>query len=148
MAYVTTRDLLNQVRDFHQKLCHCYAEMSELTNRQKLKMLLDYMSWHEEWIEKSLGQYEADAAERILNAWFQFPPHLEREKAFAGIECGPEMDVDDVVKAVLQFDSCVIEFYREAAQRATHEDVRDLFNRLKAMETHEERQAVINALAM
>ncbi len=148
MAYKKTRDVLDKMRLFHKQLSEFYAQMSERANRQKVKLLLDYMSRHETRLEGCLARYEDSAAKRVLDTWFQFVPPIAKREFFQDMELAPDMSVEDVIRTTIQFDNCLAEFCMQMSETAMSEEVRELFSCLLSMEKREERQAVRDALDM
>lgn len=146
MAYQRTRDLLDQVRDFHRQLSRCYAERADIAKDERATMLLEYMSRHELHLEKCLAAYEARAADRILDTWFKFTPDVAKCKCFECVDLTPDMTINDIIQTAMWFDNCLIEFYNGMAERSVSQDVRELFNNLAQQEQEEEHSAVRNAL--
>ena len=66
MGCRSTRELLDLVRDFHKQLSELYARMAEVATKEKVKMLLNYMSRHETQLEQCLARYEEHAAKSLL----------------------------------------------------------------------------------
>lgn len=140
MACRTTREILDQIRKFHHQLGAFYAETAEKAERNRAKALLEYMGRHEERLEARLTEYEEDAAQAILDTWFEFLPDIAKCECFEGVELNPDMSVDDVVGTALRFDDCLIQFFQEMADLSVVEDVKELFASLVRMEEEEERE--------
>ena len=143
-----TRDVLDKVRDFHRKLSEFYAKMQEMAHREKVRMLLGYMSRHEMHLEECLARYENEGAKGILDTWFQFTPPIAKWEFFEKLDLNADMSVDDVIQTAIKFDDCLVEFYLQVSEMAACEDVRALFSKLLNMEKAEERQAIRNALEL
>lgn len=141
MAFRTTRELLNEIRDFHRKLGHFYREAATKVEREKVKALLEYMGRHEENLNRYLESYEKDAAKRVLDTWFQFTPEIVKRGCFDEVAIDPDMSVDDVIRNSLWLDECLTKFFKQVADLSVSSDVKDLFSNLAAMEETEERHA-------
>ena len=146
MTFEKTRDVLDKVREFHRGLSEFYARMSEIAQKEKVKMLLDYMSRHEEHLEQCLSRYQTDGAKRLLDTWFKNTPPILKHEFFRKAKLTPDMSVKDVVKAAIQFDNCIAEFYMQMAELSHTDEIRHLFRCLLEMEKEEERQAIRSAL--
>ena len=135
MSFETTKDVLDYVREFHRHLSEFYHNLSNKTERQRVKLLLDYLSGHEKHLEENLARYEEDVSERILNAWFQYPPPKEVLNACkcVVIEDKEDLSVDSVIEMALQLDDCLIDLYKEMVKSSEFEEVKEVFNNLLAM---------------
>ena len=143
-----TRDILQRAREFHAQLSDFYAQMGRTVGREKIRMLLTYMSRHESNLAECLGQYEKDAARRVLDTWFRYSPDQPLCKCFEGVQISPDASVEDVVRMALQFDACLLDNYREMAERAVSVEVRELFQSLLKMEEKEGSALARNALLL
>jgi len=138
MAFDQTKDVLEHAREFHQKLSVFYEELKESASKERTRALLDYMSRHEKYLDDCLAQYEEQVSDNVLDTYFKYGSESTKMTAISEFEIKPEMDVDDVMAAAMHFDACLIEFYREMAQRALSEKVREVFENLLVMEQHEQ----------
>jgi len=138
MAFDQTKDVLDHAREFHQKLGVFYEDLKESASKERTRALLDYMSRHEKYLDDCLSQYEEQVSDNVLDTYFKYGSESTEMTAISDFEIKPEMDVEDVVAAAMHFDACLIEFYREMAQRALSEKVREVFENLLVMEQHEQ----------
>lgn len=146
MRYTQVRDMLDRVREFHGQLAAYFHQLSESSDRQRVKLLLDHMSNHEEQLQASLGAYEDDASEQVMNTWVDCKYCNEVLATCEQMPIAPETSVDNVVKATLDIDSCLIRFYREVADKVESGKVRDVFRNLVEMEEGELRKLALSAL--
>jgi hypothetical protein len=148
MRYSQVRDMLDQVRDFHGQLADYYHQTSKSTDQQRVKLLLDHMSGHESQLKKSLGRYEEDASRQIMDTWVDCRHCNETLVTCQKILISPETSVDDVIRAALDVDNCLMRFYREVAEKVDSESVREVFGNLIDMEESELRQLALGALQL
>lgn len=150
MAFETTKDVLEHAREFHGQLSDYYAQLSEKAERERVKMLLDYLSRHEKHLEKSLEAFEQDVSEGILKTWFQFPPPKATLATCQALVLEKERDIsiDGVIDLALQMDECLVQLYQEMIKSSESEQVREVFKNLLAMEKHEEVELVRNAFRL
>ena len=138
MAFDQTKDVLKHAREFHRKLGVFYEELKESASKERTRVLLDYMSRHEKYLDDCLALYEEQVSDNVLDTYFKYGSERAKIASIADFEIKPEMEVDDVMAAAMHFDACLIEFYREMAQRALSEKVREIFENLLVMEQHEQ----------
>lgn len=148
MAFDQTKDVLEHAREFHRKLGAFYEELKESAGKERTRALLDYMSRHEKHLGDCLSQYEEQVSDNVLDSYFKYGSESTKMTAISDFEIKPEMDIDDVMAAAMHFDACLIEFYREMAQRALSEKVREVFENLLAMEQHEQIELSKQALGI
>ncbi len=148
MAFDQTKDVLEHAREFHRKLGTFYEELKESTSKERIRALLDYMSRHEKHIGDCLAQYEEQVSDNVLDTYLKYASESTRITDISDFEIKPEMDVADVMAAAMHFDACLIEFYREMAQRALSEKVREVFENLLEMEQHEQLELSKRALGI
>jgi hypothetical protein len=140
MAFEQTRDVMKRVRTFHHQLSELYHQMSETTEKPRMKLLLDYMSRHETALEECVQGFERLAGREVLDAWFQFTPHaVPPAPPCEGLELGAECSVGDIVRIALEFDACLLKYYQQLVDEAPSEALRDLFRDLLV---HGKREAV------
>ncbi len=141
----TIRQLLDRARDVHHDLSERYEHLSRTAEGERVRLLLEYMSRHEDYLEQCLAQYEEDAEGHVLDYWMRFEPEMDLS------ECGvltPDMSIAEVITVALRLDECLVRFYRQIAENATSVEVRELFVRLTALEKREELLKVRNAIEM
>jgi rubrerythrin len=147
MAFETTKDVLDHAREFHRQLGEFYSGLSSKSAKQRVKMLLDFMSDHEKHLEDTMARYEEEVSQKILNTWFQYSPSKEILTACKEInlEGKENLTVDDVIEIAVKLTQCLIDLYKEMAKNSECEDVRAVFNNLMEMERHFELQLVRDA---
>ena len=148
MAYKTTKDILELARAFHEQVSAYYRKLGDKSKRQRVKMLLDYMSRHEKHLEQCLTEYEQDASRKILETWFKYTPQFDIPSCFEDIELNPDMCIDDVIELALRLDDCLVELYKGMAEKAEYSDVKKVFTNLLEMEKHEKMNLVRDAIEL
>jgi len=146
MVSKTTRDLLDQVRDFHKRLSDFYANRADIAKDQRAKMLLEYMSRHELNLEQCLEEYEDVGANEVLDTWFKFAPDIAEPECLDGVELKDDMTVHDIIMTAILFDNCLIEFFKEMAEKAVSEHLREFFDSLVQLENSEKLKMMRSAL--
>ncbi|HSR88461.1 MAG TPA: hypothetical protein VLL07_05865, partial [Pontiella sp.] len=134
MPFDQTKDVLNQARKFHHKLSEFYEDLKDSTDKERTRALLDYLSRHEQYLEDCLEEFQQDVSRNVLDSYFQYGSDAANLRGINEFEIKDEMSVEDVVAAAMHFDACLIKFYREIAQKAHSEKVREVFENLLVME--------------
>jgi len=147
MAFETTKDVLDHAREFHTQLSDFYILLSRKSEKERVKLLLDYMSEHEKYLEETLGRYEEEVSGKILNTWFQYPPpkKLLETCREVSINKTDDLSVDDVIEMAVQLNQCLIDLYKEMIKNSETEQIRDVFTNLMEMEKRQELELVRDA---
>lgn len=147
-TFERTQDVLDHARTFHNELRRLYEQLSTETQKERVKMLLEYLSRHEAHLEESLAAYEAGASKRVLDTWFKYVPQEDKLKEFQDVKLEPDMSIDDVVDVALRMDNCLVEFYKDMATMAVIPEVKEVFTNLLEMEEREKHKLVRDALQL
>ena len=132
MPVETTRDVLKQAKAFHRQLRDFYAQLQEKAQKERLKLILEYMSAHEVQLEENLEAFGEVAKKQALDAWFQYPPKHIHQVTLEGIENIENLTIDDIINLALKFDDMLLNFYQESADKAELRSAKDVFNNLVA----------------
>ena len=138
MPFDQTKDVLKQARKFHHKLSEFYEDLKTSTDKERTRALLDYLSRHEQYLEDCLEEFQQDVSRNVLDSYFQYGSDASNLSGISEFIIKDEMSVEDVVAAAMHFDACLIKFYREIAQKARSDKVREVFENLLVMEEHEQ----------
>jgi rubrerythrin len=144
MRFEQTRDVLEHVRKFHLEISDLYHRLSEQSEKQRLRMLLEYMSEREKQLARALSQFEEESSRNVLDTWFQYT-HDEERLQCPDFKLTPETSVDDVMRLGMKLAECFIELYREIAGTADSNEVRDVFRNLLERENREKLKLARNA---
>jgi regulator of replication initiation timing len=147
MAFEQVRDLLKYIEKFHHRLGEYYQNMEEsLPDREKLRLLYEYLSEHELRMERNLAAFEQEASAAILDTWFKYTPKRELGGLFAQLTMHPCMSVDEVINSVLQLDEHLLDLYHEIHEMTRSKEVKEVFANL--YETgKQDRHQLFQALA-
>jgi rubrerythrin len=138
MPFDQTKDVLKQARQFHHKLSEFYEDLKDTADKERTRALLDYLSRHEQYLEDCLKEFQQDVSKNVLDSYFQYGSDASKLSGISEFEIKDEMSVEDVVAAAMHFDACLITFYREIAEKARTDKVREVFENLLVMEQHEQ----------
>jgi rubrerythrin len=147
MTIKTIKDILNYAREFHTQLREFYSLLSSRSEKQRIKLLLDYMSQHEKYLEETLSRYIEKVSEQVLNNWFQYPPPQEIITNYdkKNIEKNENLTVDDVIEMAVKLDQLLLDLYNEIIKHSETDEMREVFTNLMEMEKRQELELVRDA---
>jgi hypothetical protein len=145
MSVEQTRHIIDHTRAFHRMASKYYHRLAESTQRDRVKLLLDYMSEHELRLAHGLAEYEESAPEKILNTWLQSSGTTDAVTLVTDTETVAEMSVDEIVELGIKLSDCVLDVYHDLSIRAEPESVRQVFANLLNMEEKSLQQFVRDA---
>ena len=144
MTVEQTRGIVDHAREFHEQLAEYYHRMADVAQRPRVRLLLDYMSAHEQRRAAALAEYEDTAPTQILNTWLQSSADtdaMHRVRAeLATLRIHPDLELDEVIEIGLRLTDCVLAVYRDLAERAEPASIRDVFQNLLQMEAKAQQQ--------
>lgn len=141
-TYKQTFEIFDYARIFHRKMREFYNQLHEKTEKQRIKLLLEYLSRHEKQRVETLARYEKDASRKVMDTWFKYVPENISFDCLKNIEINSNMSVDDVVEIALGMNNCLIELYKGVIEETKVEEVKDVFNSLLRRVEQEEKNLV------
>ena len=146
MRFEQTRDVLNHTRDFHGKLARFYHSLADETQQERIKLLLEYFSRHEQHLGDSLDRFEDETSTSVLNTWIDFSQDKALLRFPADINIEPDMSVDQVIKIAMDLDERLIRLYRQLVENTRVPELREIFEKLLALEESEKLRVARQAL--
>jgi hypothetical protein len=138
--------MFDEVRVFHGQLADYYDQLGDSAGQKRVKLLLDHMSSHERHLQESLGAYKAGATKKVMNTFVDCIACDQIFRTCKQTPITPAMTVEGVINVAMDVDKCLQHFYREVADNADSETVREVFRNLIDEEESELRQLALNAL--
>lgn len=135
-------------KNFHKEIGHFYRQLNKQTELERVKMLLDYLSRHEQHLEESLARFKKENHPKILEAWLEYSPELNVEKHIQAAEIHAGMTTDEVVDIAMRFDDTLIKLYEELAEKANDPHVKELLTNLLELEKTEKIQTMRAAMSL
>lgn len=146
MRYTQVKNMLDHIRDFHGQLAEYYNQVSNSAGQERIKLLLDHMSKHEQDLQEGLRAYQEVASQGAMDAYVDCEYCSEILLSCKQTPIAPQTSIEGVIKVAMDVDNCLMRFFREAAQQAETETVREIFRNLVEMEEAELRRLALNAL--
>ncbi|MBM4156182.1 MAG: hypothetical protein FJ221_14325 [Lentisphaerae bacterium] len=144
MPFEQTRDVIDKARAFHHDMASFYHRVEHVVEKERVRMVLDWLASHEERMEGKLAEVEASTAKRVLDSWYQYPPDATVQDAVARIEIRPDMRAQDVICMALHLDENLLRLYKRAAEAAPMGEVREVFESLLEEGKREREKLVLD----
>ena len=144
MGVVTIAEVLRHVEEFERMLAEFYAKLSQQSTREGVRLLTDYMSRHRRRTHIALFKLPVEKAEeiyRICHTPLQYDPHDPHAidyTCFEGVELSPDATTAEVLDAAIEFDECLVRFYRQVVQQPVDQKIKALFESLIHREQEDE----------
>ena len=131
MTVETIKDILELTRRLHANLADKLKRAARDTQHEKLRMLLDYLSQHEQKLSRVI-------ALSALQTWCAeyFDKHPFKLETLGNLDFA-NMGTDDVLRSLLAVHDRIIDLYRYLSTRAEVSSTEELLNGLLALEQHE-----------
>jgi len=144
MAFEQVREVIERAQLFHRNLSEFYEQAEGAAHREKVRMVLDYLRWHERAMEDRLRDFVRDADGHVMSAWFKYTPDDHIQAVLRRPDIDPGMTVDEVLHLALEMDEALLEFYRAARDLAATPEVRDVFDGLYKESMKERAKLVLD----
>ncbi len=146
MQIETLRDVLKWTKEFHQHLSQCLPHCADMNTNARAKMILSYLSDHEEILTKVVNGFEISGDEHALNTWCY--EYVNKQPIIQHGHCdAPFTDLDavQIMEVIVDQHQQVIELYRYLASRADIPSAQEMLTSLKSLEEHEMMRMVQSA---
>lgn len=148
MRFKTSGDLLELASQMHDGLAHYYQRLSDGNGKEKVRMLLDYLSRHEQNLAEAAQRYSKEAPDAIRNAWFSQELDFEFVKCIPPAKPVEQMSVDEVIDLAIQLDDCITDLYQMIAAQSELPAVKEAFSNLVSQERQEKMRMVRQAMQL
>ena len=132
MAYQTVREILDRVRQFHQKLRREIETADDETDDPRTDALLKSLRQGEKETDLALGEYEEQGDSAILDTWIQYVPYKDLEDVLRDSKPPAHSTPDEAVAWKQEFDKALAAFYRQMADQDSAPRVQEFFEGLAA----------------
>lgn len=144
MRYKTVQDILKQAAVFHQRVAELADEAAVDQDRERLGMLLDYLSDHQSRLKSAIDAFRDEGSRKVMDTWFDRAPEIQVDELDQA-ELASIKDVDALVNRVVDFHDQVIELYANLRDQAAIDEVEQVFADLADLERHEKMELVQGA---
>ena len=138
MTVETIKDILELTRRLHANLADKLKCAAKDAQQEKLRMLLDYLSQHEQELSRAIALSEKDTEKAVLQTWCAeyFDKHPFKLETLGNLDFA-NMSTGDVLRSLLAVHDRIIDLYRYLSTRAEVSSTEELLNGLLALEQHE-----------
>lgn len=138
MSVETVFDVMELTRKVHHQLARDLDTRFTVEGQERVRMLLAYLSDHEQKLEHVITQAEQDAASAALNTWLtDYLSNAPSLKALAQAQDFASDDAEVVVSRVLALHEHLIALYQYLVDKAPTPAVSQLLAGLMDLERHE-----------
>ena len=135
-------EFIDYVRSFHHSLSEFYSNLKNDTQKEKVKMILDYLSEHECKMESTLFEFRESVSKKVSKTWFSFIESNQSWKCLENIQFKGEMSIDEIVEKAVELDECLISLYKHLSDYSSVAEVKSFFESMSDMESHEMRKII------
>ena len=140
MSYSRVTDILNRAVEFHQMLIDFYSEIEKTSEKESVKLLVEYMARHEKVLKEQLSKLTEEQIKQISEEGVKYESEFATWRCFENLKIDKDSTVDDVIEAGLTLNQCLINLYHHMVVIAPTEGVKTLFSNLETMEIAEKKK--------
>lgn len=137
--YENTRHVLDEIRNFHERLADLYGTLAGQATEARAEMLLNYVKSREEAQAAVIKLYESDAPTGILDSWFQVPYPENLNDFLKLLETRADLSVEQVRELVMEADEFLVALLDHVERRVINPQVKAVFHDLQQLEREEEK---------
>ena len=138
MQIETLKDILHWTKMFHEQLSLCLSHCSDANTSERARMVLDYLSDHEEKLMKVVNNFEVSGEEHALNTWSY--EYVNKQPIVQHVHCDSpfaKLDTVQIMDVIVDRHAQVIELYRYLAAQAIIPSAKEMLESLLSLEEHE-----------
>lgn len=138
MQVETLKDILHWTKMFHEQLSLCLSHCSDVNTSERARMILVYLSDHEEKLMKVVNKFEASGDENALNTWTY--EYINKQPIVQHVHCDSPfgtLDATQIMDVIVDRHEQVIELYRYLVAQATIPSAKKMLESLLSLEEHE-----------
>ena len=137
MPFVTIREILTKVEEFHKEFGRRLSKAEELAENREAKLLLGFLGNHQRELAETLSHMEKGTPETIstLSEWVQFDTGVQDPRTFLReFRVSPDATPEQVLRAANELDVCLFCLYKGMAKGSSTPKAQRLFARLARLE--------------
>jgi tagatose-1,6-bisphosphate aldolase len=143
MGSIRIIDILHRAEQFHRDLARYYQRLGDHSQSADVKRALEFMSQHEQSMQKIVQEYEKETPENVGETWVKSIPHITELQCVDRAELPDDVSVDDVIEIAMQWRKLLLDLYSSLADRSIISvDAREAMQRMLQLEDEENRRVV------
>jgi len=144
MRFEQAVDALNHASSWHNELSSIYQKISNGSQSEKVKLLLEYMAENERNIAQAIMDYKNQAPTEILDTWFQYVHDADVLKIPELNDADLIQGLGDVVELAMKYSDELIAFYIEMSDCSDTTVLKEVFDNLADMQRQEKHTTSMN----
>lgn len=140
MSFDQTRDILRQLRVFHQRAGSLYEALRPYAETEMGNMLLDRLIKQERQMSEGLAKYEKTAPASVLNMFFQQSSLRRLSGLLDEIDIENIDTANDLLDIALDINTNLISVYHDLAESTMSDKVAQMFKGLLEMARTREKE--------
>lgn len=142
----TAKDVIDQTKAFHRRLSDFYQNLSESVEKDRVKLVLEYLSRHQQNLAAIMDDYESELSERILNTWIMYVATECNLEPYFEAKLDNSMTAQEAIDIAIKLDACLLDTYKAMLNKEIPDDVSNVFEDLLKLEEREKVKMAKNAL--
>lgn len=138
MKIETLRDVLEFTQQYHHNLSESMKQCEIESDIARSKLLLSYLSAHEEKLSETIKHYEEDASLNALNTWCY--DYLDKHPILPNAKCDQpfsEWSTEEIINEIERIHNDIINLYKHLENVAGTPSAIELIQGLVSLEEHE-----------
>ena len=123
--YEQIHKIIENVRLNHKQLSDFYVQLHRKDEKERLKMLLDYLTQHEKHRDETLAKYEDETSSKAMDVWYKYIPIDNTSTYLENVIFKSNMSIHDVICIALDLDDRLIEMYKRLVDNSKNTEVRN-----------------------
>ena len=140
MTFPQVKNILDRAIEFHQLLEDFYSKIEDISQKDSVKLLVNYMARHENVLKHQLSKITEEQSHQLKEVWVKYELEFATCRCLENLKIDKDSSVDDVVDAGLQLNQCLINLYHYMSEKSPTEEVGTLFSQLELMEIAEKKK--------
>lgn len=134
-------EIIEIIQAYHCGLGNYYLTLKDEIEDERSKLLLDFLSKSEFFIDEYLEKYKEGSPRKILNCWVKYVPWLPTNvycKCREELKINSPLQTYDILEIANHFDNCLIDFYTTMVNEIQNREAQEMFsNLLRVAKKHE-----------
>ncbi len=127
MPLEQARDVVTQARTFHQELGRFYEKLERHEQRERVKLLLEYLVDHEQRMAEQMDALQESLPRTVLDTWFRNAPEMPPPVPMDTAGISPDMSPAEVICMALDLDERMLKVFKHVALQSPVQEVREAF---------------------
>jgi rubrerythrin len=137
-------EFIDFVKKFHRTLHEFYTKLENEAEKEKVKMVLGYLSEREQHMEETIESVSDSISKKVEDTWFSFCDENEAHECLNSIKLNTEISIEQIMGTVIRLDECLINLFNKLEKFSESEEVKAVFQNLAELESRELKRVILN----